>query len=446
MNTGDIFDGLKRDVPAVTGVGYGVKFRNGKRTGERGITVFVREKKPKYKLKPGEVIPPKIEGEWTDVQRGDFRALPTMLMPTLRPLAAPLTRHVWTTGADRKLCYRAAVAGVSLGHPSVTAGTIGGWVFVGSKRYILSNNHVMAACNTAQLGDAIWQPGAYDAGGPDEAVATLAAFHPINFAGGENSIDCAIAEEGTLYPDEAKYTPIVADLTSKLRYITSPGLGMPTTKSGRTSGITEGPVDIVNLTCDVSYGQYGVARYINQFGMAVDNYMLGGDSGSIIYQKPEDGEPNTAIGLGFAGTSDGWGIANPISLVFAEFGLSLAVPIRVSGVVTLTETPTQGAVVLFYNETTGALYSAVTNELGHYSITVGMVGDSILVSAHLVAGLSVYEQSKALTIWNEEGETLDFAVSAYDAIANGQTVNFRFAPIDWLLSDLNLEQYLSVWQ
>src|SRR3990172_12841537 len=64
-----------------------------------------------------------------------------------------VTGRVYARGTttDR---YRPAPPGVSVGHPSITAGTIGARVLDGSGGgYIPSNNHVLAAANDAAIGD-----------------------------------------------------------------------------------------------------------------------------------------------------------------------------------------------------------------------------------------------------------------------------------------------------
>ena len=64
--------------------------------------------------------------------------------------------------------------------------------------FVLSNNHVYANQNNASLGDSILQPGAVDGGSePDHTIGTLADFEPINFSGGDNHIDAAIASTTT---------------------------------------------------------------------------------------------------------------------------------------------------------------------------------------------------------------------------------------------------------
>ena len=58
--------------------------------------------------------------------------------------------------------------GVSTGHPSVTAGTIGARVTDGSRVFAPSNNHIFAANNGGKMGDTLLPPGRV-ARGPDPA-------------------------------------------------------------------------------------------------------------------------------------------------------------------------------------------------------------------------------------------------------------------------------------
>ena len=66
---------------------------------------------------------------------------------------------------------RPAEGGVSVGHFAITAGTIATAVYdrepfpgIPRRYYILSNNHVLANSNNANIGDAILQPGPFDGG------------------------------------------------------------------------------------------------------------------------------------------------------------------------------------------------------------------------------------------------------------------------------------------
>ncbi len=85
--------------------------------------------------------------------------------------------------------------GVSTGLADAATGTLGARVTNGANVYALSNNHVFAGVNAASIGDHILQPGPIEDGGidPDDLIATLADYQPIDFSGGTNTMDAAIA-------------------------------------------------------------------------------------------------------------------------------------------------------------------------------------------------------------------------------------------------------------
>jgi hypothetical protein len=212
--------------------------------------------------------------------------------------------------------------GVSTGHPAITAGTIGCRVTDGTNVYALSNNHVYANENLAAIGDNVLQPGPYDGGqNPADAIGKLDAFEPIDFSGGNNTIDAAIALSSTANLDNA--TP-------------SDGYGMPKSttaaayinqkvkKYGRTTGLTKGQVYAINATVDVEYDS-GMARFVNQIIISPGSFSAGGDSGALVVvdgkgrDKAHDREP---VGLLFAGSSLVT-IANPIDDVLSAFGVTI---------------------------------------------------------------------------------------------------------------------------
>lgn len=148
---------LARD--GVYAVGLGEKISGGKRTGKRAIICSVKKKKSRMPLV--DRIPADIDGIPTDiVEIGS------------RPVAFPAYK-------DRQ---RPVVPGCSVGHFNITAGTIGGVVEVAGENMLLSNNHVFADENGAELGDAIIQPGDYDGGGAGDRIGTLYTYAPISFA------------------------------------------------------------------------------------------------------------------------------------------------------------------------------------------------------------------------------------------------------------------------
>lgn len=211
--------------------------------------------------------------------------------------------------------------GVSTGHPAITAGTIGARVTDGTNVYALSNNHVYADENLADIGDPVIQPGTYDGGSsPDDDIGTLFDFEPIVFSVfANNVIDAAIALSttsllGNATPEDGYGTPKSATATAYPR--------MKVKKYGRTTGLTSGRVSAINGTFNVGYDT-GVARFVNQIVISGGDFSAGGDSGSLIVvdarRSASDRQP---VGLLFAGSTS-FTIANPIQAVLDRFGVTI---------------------------------------------------------------------------------------------------------------------------
>ncbi|MCD6344410.1 MAG: hypothetical protein J7M17_02225, partial [Anaerolineae bacterium] len=153
--------------PNVIACGLGYKIRGDTQTDELSLIVSVEQKVPAAQLTAQDLIPKTVDGFLTDVvETGHIRAL--------------------------KARYRPAQPGISIGHYHITAGTLGLVVQRGAERFILSNNHVLAHCNAAQIGDPIWQPGPVDGGTSADRIATLAEFQPLDF--GEQTGECQVAD------------------------------------------------------------------------------------------------------------------------------------------------------------------------------------------------------------------------------------------------------------
>lgn len=193
--------------------------------------------------------------------------------------------------------------------------------------FILSNNHVMADENGGHRDiDVILQPGTLDNNctyDPDDQIAELTDFVEIDFAPNANNLmDAAIAVTdtsltGVATPADGYGTPSAEDVAAVV--------GMPVHKYGRTTGYTEGLVDMINVTVNVGYDG-GTARFTDQVVFVGrvkrgKKYVSGpfsdsGDSGSLIVTQ--DGNHPTA--LLFAGNST-YTIGNPIGTVLTEFSL-----------------------------------------------------------------------------------------------------------------------------
>ncbi len=224
---------------------------------------------------------------------------------------------------DETANIRPAPLGMSIGHPDITAGTLGFKVKnAAGDSYILSNNHVMANSNNATRGDNILQPGPYDGGSdPADKIGTLADFVDIKFDGSNNTVDAAIASivSGDVLShtgDEGYGQP------SAVTALASPAMGV--TKYGRTTETTNGTVDAINATVDVCYQTQGpfrckqLARFVGQVVITPGSFSAGGDSGSGIV---------TAVGLNpvallFAGSSSHT-IASPIDAVLSAFNVTI---------------------------------------------------------------------------------------------------------------------------
>ena len=204
--------------------------------------------------------------------------------------------------------------GVSTGHPSITAGTIGARVTDGTNVYALSNNHVYADENNATVGDAVIQPGTFDGGSsPADDIGTLADFEPIVFStSASNVIDAAIALSSTGALDNTTHCGWTSSSSTS-----AAELRMKVKKCGRTTGATDGRVTAINATVDIGY-RTGVARFVKQIIVEPGKFSAGGDSGSLIVTK----EGENPVALLFAG-SFFVTIANPIDPVLSRFGVTI---------------------------------------------------------------------------------------------------------------------------
>jgi hypothetical protein len=222
-------------------------------------------------------------------------------------------------------CPRPVPIGVSTGHPLITAGTIGCRVIdAAGNVYALSNNHVYANENNASLGDSILQPGVYDGGvNPRDAIGTLCAFTPIDFSGGPNATDAAIALcKGTLN----RGTPTGGYGIPKSSCIAA-SIGMAVQKYGRTSSLTKGTITGTNVAITVGYSS-GTALFVNQIIVQSRSaFIKGGDSGSLLVTNPG----KQPVGLLFAGNTSGtYAVANNIGDVLTALD-SLGYEVSIDG-------------------------------------------------------------------------------------------------------------------
>lgn len=314
--------------PDVTSVGWGFRVKDGKQTNEECIIVGVKRKMASIGVATGRLISARVEGFRTDVQERDIKA----------------------QGYFNRM--RPCPPGFSIGHTSITAGTLGAYVGVDDMEgwAILSNNHVMSA-NQGKINDKIIQPGKADGGfsGSDH-FAWLRKFVIINWDGDDGGGGCNITKRISAflrqtrmikqpYPNlvDAAFAGPVNQGYVKLEYPdgsiltdwASLRLGDAVKKTGRTTEWTSGLVVGVDTMVKVQYGT-GIATFDDQVEIRADSTVEGdfsapGDSGSVIIRI----EDTKLGGLLFAGGS-GVTIANRIEHVMDLLGITVTAPGGVS--------------------------------------------------------------------------------------------------------------------
>jgi hypothetical protein len=288
----------------LVGVGIGEQISGGKHTGLMAVKFLVRIKYPDNQIPDSDRLPTEVNGHPVDVEQvGTFRRFaPTMPNPRKKIRPAPPGSSIGYKDPANRI---------------IMAGTFGALVGKGAKRFVLSNNHVLADENKLPLGSSIFQPGFLDAGNPPNngPIAKLTKFIPLKFGSGMNKVDCAIAELNKL-----------SLATNSILFIgppkgkTAAQIDMVVHKFGRTTGFTVGRITSVETDVQVGY-EGGTATFDNQIiivGLSATPFSAGGDSGSLILER----STNKAVGLLFAGSSTHT-IANHIDDVLSAVGVTL---------------------------------------------------------------------------------------------------------------------------
>lgn len=280
--------------PGVVGTGVGVGD-----DGDAHLLVLVVD------ASDAEQIPGSIDGVTTEI----------LVTGVIRGLDCP-------NGA-KAFCDRPVPPGVSVGHPNITAGTLGALVKdAAGNRFALSNNHVLADGNMASIGDPILQPGRTDGGSaadPTHVVGTLSDFHPIAYCPSGN---CSGAQANTM---DAAIAAVAGNVQaenicgwSPQATTVSPGSldGGETAlkKCGRTTGFTTGTFLFANMTVTVQLS-HGLALFTN--AIITTDMADGGDSGSLMVDTQ-----NRPVALLFAG-SPTFTIGIPIDPILSRFGVSI---------------------------------------------------------------------------------------------------------------------------
>jgi len=241
-----------------------------------------------------------------------FMGVPVEVRVVGRVYALAIGVHpVYGYAVSKTSRVRPAPGGVSIGHPLITAGTLGAVVYTGGGPVILSNNHVLAAVNQGKRGDPVYQPGPIDGGGPGDTIAVLEDYIPISFDR-PNITDIAIAR-----PINARDVDLnILDIGVPTGFARA-SVGETVKKSGRTTCLTRSTVIDVNATIKVCYDPTctQVAVFDDQI-LINQPFVQGGDSGSAVLNSA-----NQIVGLVFAG-SQYVAVANKIENVVRALNIA----------------------------------------------------------------------------------------------------------------------------
>jgi hypothetical protein len=246
----------------------------------------------------------------------------------VRPQRATAASLLAATWHDEKQVP--VLIGSSVSHVDVTAGTVGAFASKGGKRYLLSNNHVLADEDRADPGDVIVQPARQDGGMRSRnRIAQFSEAVPLSPTQ-LNFIDAALAElDDGVEIDPRLLREIDGGADRALNGVGPRELAKGTTvfKIGRTTGATEGKVvafDIRNVVVGYETGNRRFGGLIEIESADNRAFSDGGDSGALVVD-----EQMQAVGLLLGGTeqgaSNGLGLsfASPAADVLSTLGVTL---------------------------------------------------------------------------------------------------------------------------
>jgi len=311
-----IIEHLDADVPFTKGV-EGLRLE----TPDRRISVGLSKRDGKYVL---ALLVEKEDG-WARQRAQEMESShPNRVIVEVTGKAYSSTPSSVPRGTSSEL-----LPGFSIGHWRGYPGTLGGFVVVkaGSKTWagIISASHVLSNNNAAAKGDRILYPGCPD--GPRtlaQLIGTLADYTLLVHYQDEESDPVNTEDIAVVQPDNLASLPsanLVPNPKDPGRKIKLKGcvqaeqlfeyLGEPVYKTGRTTGLTCGILDVAKTrppAIQLSNGRI----YFYENVIAVKNqgqkaFSQPGDSGSIVYAN--DG---MALGLIIGGSSE-YTFASPLS-------------------------------------------------------------------------------------------------------------------------------------
>ncbi|MFH5797616.1 hypothetical protein [Haladaptatus sp. CMAA 1911] len=294
------------------------------------LTVFVSQKLPDADLADEDNVKKRVSGVTVRVEdagygdeRDGFDAL-SFLEPLPEAEAGRQDRHRPVVGGVSEINAKSTAATAGPYPARVTDSSKANWDDSVSEGDLvrLSNNHVYARVNEGEFGEPIIQPSPRDGGSmPDDKTGELRGYVTVE--------DGALVDAAARSVDPERESPEYYKLddswpTSVRREDYRSLKGQTVTKSGRTTGVTQGDVKATGASVRVNYGDAGTIKLRDQ--LIAGPMSKGGDSGSPVFLD-STGE---LVGLLFAGSSRQT-IFSKIAAVESELGVEL-----------LTEEPGEG--------------------------------------------------------------------------------------------------------
>ena len=207
-----------------------------------------------------------------------------------------------------------STSSVSISGGFAAVGTLGYRVFrLGQPNNVgyITNNHVGGASgpslcptminpsNLSPFSLAQCQPSLPDGGGCISSIGNLVQAVPIIMGGNyQNTVDAVFVKSNRNLVNKT-----ILDIGDPSPQLQAPAVNLTVRKSGRTTGLTQGTIQSINVTQVVSYGACGVAKFVGQIAIIPGNFSDAGDSGSPILGDTDASGRRRPVGLLFAGSS-----------------------------------------------------------------------------------------------------------------------------------------------
>jgi hypothetical protein len=280
--------------PDVHGVGVGRRRRAGQKTDEYAVVVHLRRKLPQQQVPADRLLPAELRFVARD---GREIVVPIDVQERASPVSEMRSAE---TSVDLRERVRPVPGGYSAG-----IGTLGGWVWdtVTNQLVALSNEHVFGS----DTGRGVTQPSIGDGGrSPADVIA-------------------AVLRSGRL--DAAIAVPVDPSIASATIVGGGPGVfeivdatvDMEVQKTGQTTGLTYGIVDLI----DYDHDHYGSHSDLWIDGDDSD-FSQGGDSGALYLERSHPDSRagwRRIVGLHWGGSGND-GVGHHIRAVFDDLSLT----------------------------------------------------------------------------------------------------------------------------